>query len=192
MTESATPAHRLAASRMFLTAGDVDDLITLARDLPRGGRVVDIGAGAGTTALAILQTRRDVEVWTIDNDQQALNWARQVLLNYAMPTDHWHDEFAAAVDAARAWAKRSEAMRNVDLLLHDGDHSRGQVEADLRAWLPYLTKFKSRIWVHDYFAMAGAQETYPGVGEALDNLATEGRLGYVRDSAGVGWIGEPT
>ena len=44
--------------------------------VPEGGRVVDVGAGTGTLAIALAAARPDVEVVAVDGDPEALDIAR--------------------------------------------------------------------------------------------------------------------
>lgn len=44
--------------------------------LPEGGRVVDVGAGTGTFAIALAGARPDIEVVAVDGDPEALDLAR--------------------------------------------------------------------------------------------------------------------
>jgi SAM-dependent methyltransferase len=55
-----------------------DPLVALiASELPRGGRVVDIGAGTGSLAIALARARPDAEVVAIDGDADVLRRARR-------------------------------------------------------------------------------------------------------------------
>jgi ubiquinone/menaquinone biosynthesis C-methylase UbiE len=45
--------------------------------VPEGGRVVDVGAGTGTLAIALADTRPDVEVIAVDGDPEALALAER-------------------------------------------------------------------------------------------------------------------
>lgn len=148
-----TLAHDMAASRAFLLADDVDAIIELVRALPeRPVTVVDIGAGAGTTALAVLETRNDnITVFTIDVDFENLNWARLALGNAGL-LGNW-------IPVYRPSGKRF--LDRVDLLLVDGDHTFEGVKADLDAWLP-VVPVRGMVWLDDYFG------EYPGVANAIE------------------------
>jgi ubiquinone/menaquinone biosynthesis C-methylase UbiE len=49
----------------------------IAANLPSGGRVVDVGAGTGTLAIAIASARPDAEVIGVDGDPDVLDRARR-------------------------------------------------------------------------------------------------------------------
>lgn len=145
-------AHGMAASRAFLYADDVDAIIELVHSLPeRPVVVVDIGAGAGTTALAVLETRNvNITVFTLDIDHENLNWARLALYNAGL-LDNWVPVYAPS---------RTRFLDRIDLLLVDGDHSFEGVAKDLDVWLPAVPH-KAPVWLDDHY------DEYPGVAEAV-------------------------
>ncbi len=147
-----TLAHDMAASRGFLYADDVDAIIELVQALPaRPVVVVDIGAGAGTTALAVLETRPiDITVFTIDINHENLDWARAALYN-ANLLANWVPVYRPSAHCF---------LDRVDLLLVDGDHTFEGVEADLTAWLP-VVRWNAPVWLDDHF------DEYPGVALAV-------------------------
>lgn len=176
-----TPAHKLAASRMFLTQEDVDDIIGLVEKIHEEPVVWDLGAGSGTTTLAVFQTNPKATVYTVDIDAENLEWARKNVEAYNLDTSTWHGLHMTALAAAGQRV-------GCDLLLHDASHDGDIVEQDLRAWIPALAK-GTMIWVHDYKEMPGAAESYPGVKAACDRLVKEGLLKRHK-STGIGFIGE--
>lgn len=176
-----TPAHKLAASRLFLTKEDVDDIIMLVKMLlDVDPMVVDLGAGSGTTALAVLQTNPSAFVTSIDISEDNLMWAVANLVGFGIDTQNYK---AILGDAS----KIPDDLEGVNLLLHDADHSEKAVKKDLHAWLmaPYLYA-GALIWVHDYLPMPGAQETYPGVKKVCDDLVERGFLEQI-PTTGIGF-----
>jgi len=182
-----TYARALAASRSFLLEEDVDCIQGLVRVLDSRSPlyVVDLGAGSGTTALAVLDERPDARIVTVDIDPTALHWAGRAVHN-AYPEAVWRMAEASAEDVA---AIRFPHDDPVHLLLHDASHERDQVERDLRAWCAFLPA-NTPIWVHDYSSPPAAwgQPASPGVAEAVDLLVAEGLLAP-RGVAGLGWFG---
>lgn len=184
MPDCTCPAHALAASRRFLCAEDVDTIHMLTQALPaeREVTVVDLGAGSGTTALAVFAARPErVRVVTVDNDQANLDWASLAVRNVGQE-HHWTP---MRRDAGEPF------IVDAGLLLHDAGHTEGDVERDLRAWLPRL-RVGTPIWVHDYGvhhkASTMPDERYPGVARAVQRLIREGMLAQ-DGTAGWGWYG---
>lgn len=178
-------ALRLAASRMFLMAADVELIQQIVREQPPGKiAVIDLGAGSGTTALAVLDEREDAQITTIDISAENVDWAGLAVRN-VYPDADWVGVVADAADVSHR-----DLSHPVDLLLHDASHERQHVEADIRAWLPYLRPETGRVWVHDAFAPPAGwgQPASPGVTEAIVGMIADGLLkplGY----GGLGWYG---
>lgn len=176
-----TPAHQLAASRLFLTKEDVDDIIMLmGLLLDVDPVVVDLGAGSGTTALAVLQTNPSAFVTSIDNLQANLHWAEANLMAFGIDTVNYKSILGDA-------SKVPEEIEMVHLLLHDADHSEKAVKKDLHAWLMGPGLYHGALlWVHDYLPMPGAEETYPGVKKVCDDLVERGFLEQI-PTTGIGF-----
>lgn len=177
-------ARRLAASRMYLLEDDVDAIQSLVAALPDGPiLVVDLGAGSGTTALAVLDVRDDASIITVDNDRSALDWAGAAVRN-TYPDADWRPMHADAAVAA------TFVPDPIALLLHDAGHGRDDVARDLEAWLPLLAP-GTPVWVHDYAPAPASwgQPHYPGVAEAIADLVARGML-IESGTHGLGWSGE--
>lgn len=144
-----TTAHELAASRLYLLREDVDLLHELAEMLPimalddRDPWVADLGVGAGTTALAILEVRPDAVVAGVDISEDNLNWAEKLLEN----TGHKASWQRIHADASAA-AVQFEA-EVFDLVMLDTSHEYGATCRELAAWLPKLRP-GGILWAHDY------------------------------------------
>lgn len=198
--ETPKPAHRLAATRRFLLAEDVDLIQSV---VPREGTptVVDLGSGSGTTALAVLDVNPDAIIVSIDSDVANRDWAEanvdahypdaNVTWMVGKASDPWAD--------LGGWDIARETMdlfgtgphANVDLLLHDAGHSYEDVHGDLSAWLPLL-KPGTPVWIHDASPPPpdwGSKDESAGVTRAIMVLIGQGLLkGGTR--AGLGWLGE--
>lgn len=185
-----TFARALAASRMYLMEEDVEQIQELVRLLPRTGdglHVADLGAGSGTTALAVLDEDETAHIYTYDISAENIEWARRAIENaYPAALTNWYPRaMDAAAGGGEPWA--------IDLLLHDASHERANVEADLRAWVPRLSAH-ALIWLHDYYdpPAAWGQPSSPGVKQAVDALVAEGLI-IPADVGrrGMGWVGLP-
>lgn len=172
-------AHALAASRGMLVAEDVDLIREMVASLPPGPiRIVELGAGSGTTAGAVLVERPDAYLWTIDISAEALDWADRFLAQSGLTTGAWHRWESDSVLAAASF----DVSESIDMLLIDSSHEYEHTVAELEAWLPLLRTGGGLIWLHDY---AGA---YPGVTRAVDEAEMRGEIELI-DQRGLGWGG---
>ncbi len=170
------PAHALAASRGMLAAADVDLIREVVADLPAGATIVDVGAGSGTTALAVFAERTDIHLVSIEADVSTMNWARQVVENIGA-SEGWDDRVEDAIEAAASFP---DAHANFIIL--DAAHEEADVRAELEAWLPKLAP-GGYLLVHDYEAFT-APSFYPGVKAAIDPFIAKDELQRVKQQ---GW-----
>ena len=178
------PAYRLAASRLFLAQEDVTAIEALARPLAPGACVVDLGAGSGTTALAVFCANPAVRVYTVDRDYDALVWAQRNVQPYF--PDVAHVTILSDADRAEGIVLAYD-VPDVDLLLHDAGHSYNDVHRDLIAWWPKL-KPGAYVWVHDFGSPPWGGGSYPEVAQAVEALVVAGHYDDVAIT-GMGWIG---
>lgn len=157
-----TPAHDLATSRLFLSHEDVD-LIQRLVDKMFGSVVVDLGAGGGTTALAVLTapfTAHISVVYTVDKDPANLDWARMAVANVG-ELDRWVPVYG------HSWGTFAA---HPDLLLVDAGHEYNDVTRDLEQWIPRMETGDGYIWFDDYSG------EYPGVTVAVNERIRSGQL----------------
>ncbi len=162
-------AYALAASRQMCCREDLTLLVSVVRELPRRPWVVQLGAGSGTMGLAVMGARDDVSLWSIDFDQQALNWELEAFTNAQvelhMPGGHeivrYYPKWGDSETLGRDWWGNTE----IDLLIVDADHSYDGVIEDLGAWRAH----SELIFVHDYDGTT-APEQYPSVRVACDEM----------------------
>ena len=161
-------AFRLASSRQMCCQDDLKLLIKLVQDHDEAPRVVQLGAGSGTMALAILGAREDGRLWTVDNDEENIGWERKALVNAGFDPEAqtviqgylYHRYYPTLSDSAvsgRSW------VDPVDLVVIDAEHSYRGVKRDLHAWGDKGTLF----FCHDYDGTT-APRRYPGVKRACD------------------------
>ncbi len=159
-------AYALADSRQMCCREDLTLLVDVVRDLPTHPRVVQLGAGSGTMGLAILGARDDVTLWSVDTDQQALNWELQALENAEVDLQRQYSpRYLQVNDESALVGERWKGVTLIDLLLIDADHSYKGVMADMRAWSAH----SELIFLHDYDGST-APEQYPGVRQAADEF----------------------
>ncbi|KKN20372.1 hypothetical protein LCGC14_0936210 [marine sediment metagenome] len=170
------PAHALAASRGMLAAADVDLIREVVAKLPSGSTIVDVGAGSGTTALAVFAERTTMHLVSIEADVSIMNWARQAVENIGA-SELWDDRVEDAIEAAVSFPDS-----HASFIILDAAHEEDDVRAELEAWLPKLAP-GGYLLVHDYDAYT-APNFYPGVKAAVDPFIAKDELQRVKQQ---GW-----
>ncbi len=170
------PAHALAASRGMLAAADVDLIREVVAKLPSGATIVDVGAGSGTTALAVFAERTTMHLVSIEADVSIMNWARQAVENIGA-SELWDDRVEDAIEAAASFPDA-----HASFIILDAAHDEDAVRAELEAWLPKLAP-GGYLLVHDYEAYT-APNFYPGVKAAVDPFIAKDELQRVKQQ---GW-----
>ncbi len=175
-------ARQLAISRNYLTVADVEAIQALVRSIEGGVRVIDLGAGSGTTALSVLDERPDAQIVTIDISAENLSWAEKAVRN-VYPSANW-----------RGILSRADEVRDffdgqpVNLILHDAGHEYADVYGDLVEWASAVPA-GCLVWVHDYArAPWEGADAYPGVAEAIQVL-TVAEVLRETGTPGIGWTG---
>ena len=137
-----TTAHSVAKAHGMMDAGEVDLLKRCAKELPEKPVCVNIGAGFGTSALAILEEKRDAFIFSVDikprpEEKKSVASAGfsphqvvRVLGNSGYIGQHW-------------------PYNDIDLLFVDGAHDNASVQRDIDAWVPNV-KTGGFILFHDY------------------------------------------
>lgn len=160
---------------MTLTSGEVRDsfkylypaelpyLKSLVQMLPRNPTVINIGAGAGTSGLAILETRDDVTLVTIDVTDASspfgcLEAERDVVTRAGLGHlygQRWFQGHLSSQHLAHIWDVSkgryglSKVPLYVDMIFIDGDHSYAGATSDILGWLPFMYN-RGIMAVHDY------------------------------------------
>ncbi len=120
-------------------------------------RIVNIGAGYGTSCLLFLETIPDSDVWTVDiQDEQAPNGslnAERTAVARAGKSDlfnlRWHQIHGDSAKVGLVWADERGDDAGIDLLFIDGDHSYDGCAKDLKLWVPFV-RDGGFVAVHDY------------------------------------------
>ena len=139
-------ALKLANAFGYLRPEEVALLQRCADALPPSPTIINIGAGAGTSALTFAEARPDAHIITIDvsaggplggmaGERNAFNdanmeYPEQILGDSAMTGMLWERGL-------------------VDMVFVDGDHSTKGITRDITAWLPHI-KVGGIIAFHDY------------------------------------------
>lgn len=182
-------AESLQKSFRYLFVAEVPALKELAQSLPPNPAVVNVGAGAGTSGLAFMESRPDLFLYTIDiqKDDSPLGclYAEGQVLKAAGFWDRYHQIWGDSKGMGRVWRDVKTIESNgltpsyplADLVLIDGDHSYEGCKGDIEAWLPNI-KPGGILAIHDYkkHLLTYDEETcphprpWPGVDRAVDEL----------------------
>lgn len=154
----------LQAAFGYLTEAELAGLKQLARMLPDNPIVVNIGAGAGTSGLAFMESRPDLFMITIDlqvgdSPFGCLIAEDRALKEAGFKSSRWMHFQGDSKDYGREWhrvcydmfdnVRNGIATHKVDLCFVDADHSYLGAKGDILAWLPNI-KLGGIIAVHDY------------------------------------------
>jgi predicted O-methyltransferase YrrM len=159
MSENKTTAYGLADWLGYLTRKEVDLLKQLASSLCKQSPVfVNIGAGAGTSGLALAEACPGADLYTVDirpgGPLGGLESERNAFAGtgLVLPTQILGDSKLVGLE----W------RIPIDLLFVDGDHSDTGVAGDIDAWLPHV-RAGGIVAFHDY-----GSEKWPHVKAVVD------------------------
>ncbi len=138
----------------YLSHPEVDAIKTIVNLLPPNPHVINIGAGAGTSGLAIMETRPDVILTTVDKTLEShpygcLEGEYQVLMNSGiLPAagDRYHQIHGDSKEVGKYWKDNNQP---VDFVFVDGDHSYEGARGDISIWLNNINT-DGYMAVHDY------------------------------------------
>lgn len=151
----------------YLSHQEIDLLKALARSLPPHPLVVNIGAGAGTAAVAFFESRNDLWLVTIDIQKESsplgcLEGEYNALEASGLS---YHDRYRQIHGDSKVVEWDDEPL---DMVLVDGDHTLEGCSGDIEAWLPRLKK-GGIMALHDY-RKPESDKPHPGVDQAVDEL----------------------
>lgn len=138
----------------YLSIPEVDAMKTIVNMLPPNPRIVNIGAGAGTSGLAIMEARDDVFLITIDKTLEShpygcLAGETEVLTNAGFLPNAYHryeQIHGDSKEVGKYWSKNND---KVDFVFVDGDHSYEGARGDISIWLNNINA-DGYMAVHDY------------------------------------------
>jgi len=147
----------------YLSVNEVDYLHILTRGLPESAKIVNIGAGGGTSTIACLEARPDVVVFSIDlfkDEREYLvsEHLRLSDLDWMMrrrAVRIWGDSYQTAMAWPVDWL--------VDMVFVDGDHTREGVTKDIDGWIGHI-RANGIIAFHDHGGLH-----WPELGGIIDN-----------------------
>lgn len=150
----------------YLYPDELPFLKQLVRSLQEDPVVINIGAGAGTSGLAILETRHDVTLITVDITNESspfgcLEAERDVVNRaglwhlYGVRWFQYHGKSSKFLSSAKDYAPLKLMPRAFDhwdgasMIFIDGDHSYEGCKDDIKKSLPLLVD-GGVLAVHDY------------------------------------------
>lgn len=147
----------------YLFPDEVRALKQLARGLPDNPVVVNIGAGAGTSGLAFMESRPDLYLYTVDIQSEnsplgSLYSEKMVFVQASIPDGRytqicadskplgiaWRVTFGQSLKIGYGWGKGL-----IDMVFVDADHTYNGCKGDILAWLPNI-KPGGIMAVHDF------------------------------------------
>lgn len=164
-------AHSVVDWTGYLFHPEVDALKELALLLPDNPHVVNIGAGNGTSALAFMESRPDLHLYTIDIQLESspfgcLAGEEAVLRDAGFWGDPRYQQIHGdSKQVGRDW-KEVWGFEPVDMVFVDGGHLYHEAVGDITIWLP-LVKAGGIMAVHDFEKKS---KVWPGVNRAVKEL----------------------
>lgn len=168
-------ALALADAFGFLYPAEVCLIQAIARGLPGKAVCVNIGAGVGTSALAMVEIRPDLQVFTIDISQGSplggLDNERNAFIQAEispLPTQILGNSH----EIHSKWFTFGGGVA-IDLLMIDGEHTEGGLTQDMDGWLPYLAP-DGYVLYHDY-----SSQYWAGITKVIDAKMTPKQWRYI-------------
>lgn len=132
-------ASEVRAAFHYLLDGEVEFLQELAQQLRPNAKIVNIGAGAGTSCLAFLEAREDLNVFTVDIQAEASSLGGLVSERNALEgAGMWGLARHVQIHGDSKQVGRVWDRGPVDLVFIDGDHGYDGCAGDVRAWSPHI------------------------------------------------------
>lgn len=164
-------SYAVSESFGYLSREEVEFIKECVRDLPDNPVAVNIGAGAGTSGLAILETRADITLYTVDKSKGGplgglegeMNALRESGINF-------RGRYNPILGDSKVVGLSFDHA--LDFLFVDGDHSREGVRGDFELWIPKIKK-GGLLLVDDYKSYKKYfphEDTWPEVTKAVDEL----------------------
>lgn len=148
---------------------EIDWLKVEAMLLPRDPIVVNIGAAAGVSTLAILEARPDALIYSCETDPGAGEYSS---------IERAGLDKSRVIRLGNSQAEGLRFKQDVDFIFVDGGHSVEDVTGDIAAWLPHL-KLGCVIVFHDY-SNPYLPAVKEGVDQAIGDLQVIADVGTIR------------
>lgn len=160
----------------MLSALEINELKRLAKSLPPKPIIVIIGAGVGASSLAILESRADAVIFSIDimfpTQQPMYKPGERANL---IEAGYWEQGRVIQVWGDSAIVGKHWPVK-CDLLFIDGDHRYPAVKTDIEIWTKRV-KAGGILALHDY--CRNSKKPKDGVKQAVDELIKFKRISLV-------------
>lgn len=162
-------AHQLADWVLSMGHEEIDWLKAEAMLLTRDPIIINIGAAAGVSTLAMLEARPDALIYSCEMDPGAGEYSSLERAGL---------DKSRVIRLGKSQAEGLRFDQDVDFIFVDGGHSVCDVTGDIAAWLPHL-KPGCVIAFHDY-SNPGFGGVRRGVDQAIGDLAIIADVGTIR------------
>jgi predicted O-methyltransferase YrrM len=132
----------IARGQGYLTIKEVEAIKVICRYLRKAPTGVNIGSGAGTSAIAVLEEVGDITLYDIDLD---LGHGAAALREHG-----YHEDSRLKRIQGDSGEIGLTFEGEIDYLFVDGDHFEPGVRADCKAWLPHM-RSGGYVLFHDYW-----------------------------------------
>ena len=152
----------------YLSRNEILLLKNVTRSFKHAPIIVNIGAGAGTSGLAFIESRDDLFMYTIDvSPGGPLGGLESEHNSFVAAGVENKGNFTRILgrshDVAERWPKIAYHPK-VDIVFVDDNHMEEDVRGDIEGWLP-LIREGGVIIFHDY-----TSEQWPAVRQVVDEL----------------------
>jgi hypothetical protein len=163
-------AEKLAKAFGFLSEKEVKTIKAIASKLPLNSVCVNVGAGTGTSSMAVLELRPDLTqtFYTVDFRESGPLGSLQGERNEfdVAGMKHPNQILGDSFEVSRRW---SHGL--IDYLFIDANHTRDFIIRDINGWIKYLRPKAGVLLFHDY-----GSKNWPEVKEVVDELLGEPHL----------------
>ncbi len=156
-------AAELSGAFGFLRLDEVEALMGIAELIPENGTMINIGAGAGTSSLAVAESRPDIHIITVDISKGGPLGGMENELN-AFNNAEMEDQLPEQILGDSKEIGKTWERDKVDFVFVDGDHSEEGVRGDIEAWFQNI-KDGGIIVFHDY-----NMDVWPKVMTVVDEM----------------------
>jgi predicted O-methyltransferase YrrM len=153
----------------YCQVSDVELIKKIVRELPDNPVCINIGAGMGTSALAMLEARQDSTVYSIDKDIDSISYERNIIRDAELEF-RYNGILNLSQLVGVKWVEYS-----ADFVFVDGGHTYEECYDDALVWYKAL-KYNGIMAFHDYESRIKVLES---VKRAVDDVVKVLNLKFV-------------